>query len=89
MQIVGFPTRRLICIIAGFDDVLKVFYNRIIYGISQFSLRGKTHLETSYEGMFVCVIADVIRKTCPCNEYPLKPHFYIVKLGYAGVYLFF
>ena len=31
----------------------------------------------------------VIRKTCPCNEYPLKPHFYIVKLGYAGVYLFF
>ena len=30
-----------------------------------------------------------IRKKCPCNEYPLKPHFYIVKLGYAGVYLFF
>ena len=30
-----------------------------------------------------------IRITCPCNVYPLKPHFYIVKLGYAGVYLFF
>ena len=29
-----------------------------------------------------------IRKTCPCNEYPLKPHFYIVKLGYAQVYYF-
>ena len=28
-------------------------------------------------------------KTCPCNEYPLNPHFYIVKVGYAGVYLFF
>ena len=28
-------------------------------------------------------------KTCPCKVYPLKPHFYIVKLGYAGVYLFF
>ena len=26
---------------------------------------------------------------CPCNEYPLKPHFYIAKLGYAGVCLFF
>ena len=26
------------------------------------------------------------KKTCPCNEYPLKPHFYILKLGYAGVY---
>ena len=30
-----------------------------------------------------------IRKTCPCNVYPLKPHFYIVKLGFVGVYLFF
>ena len=30
-----------------------------------------------------------IRKTCPCNEYPPKPHFYIANLGYAGVYLFF
>ena len=30
-----------------------------------------------------------IRKTRPCNEYPLKPHVYIVKQGYEGVYLFF
>ena len=30
-----------------------------------------------------------ITKTCPCNEYPLIPHNYIAKLGYAGVYLFF
>ena len=30
-----------------------------------------------------------IMKTYPCNVYPLEPHFYIVKLGYAGVYLFF
>ena len=30
-----------------------------------------------------------IRKTCPCNVYPLIPHFYIAKLGYAGVYQFF
>ena len=29
-----------------------------------------------------------IRKTCPCKVYPLKPHVYIVKLGYAWVYLF-
>ena len=30
-----------------------------------------------------------IRKTCPCNVYPLESQFYIAKLGYAGVYLFF
>ena len=30
-----------------------------------------------------------IRITCPCNVYPLIPHFYIAKLGYAGECLFF
>ena len=30
-----------------------------------------------------------ITKTCPCNVYPLEPHFYIEKLGFVGVYLFF
>ena len=30
-----------------------------------------------------------IRKTCPCNIYPRKSHFYIAKLGFEGVYLFF
>ena len=27
-------------------------------------------------------------KTSPCNEDPLTPHFYIVKLGFTGVYFF-
>ena len=31
----------------------------------------------------------ITRKTCPCNVYPLEPHFYTAKLGYRGVYLFF
>ena len=31
----------------------------------------------------------IIRKTCPCNVYPLEPHFHIAKLGFAGVCLFF
>ena len=30
-----------------------------------------------------------IRKSCPRNIYPLKPHFYIVKLGFARVHIFF
>ena len=28
-------------------------------------------------------------QTSPCNEHPLTPHFYIVKLGCTGVYIFF
>ena len=35
------------------------------------------------------IIRTYIRKTCPCKVYPLEPHFYIAKRGYAGVYLFF
>ena len=27
-------------------------------------------------------------QTCPCNVYPLTHHFYIVKLGFTGVYIF-
>ena len=27
--------------------------------------------------------------TSPCNVYPLTPHFYIVKLGFTGVYIIF
>ena len=30
-----------------------------------------------------------ITKTCLYNFDPLKPHFYIVKLGFAGVYIIF
>ena len=29
-----------------------------------------------------------IRITRPCDLYPLTPHFYIVKLGCTGVYIF-
>ena len=30
-----------------------------------------------------------IMKTCPCNEHPFTPHFYIVKLGFTRrVYTF-
>ena len=31
----------------------------------------------------------IITKTCLYNFDPLKPHFYIVKLGSAGVYIIF
>ena len=44
----------------------------------------------SLNGQAPDYLSSLIRKTCPCNEYPLKPHFYIEKkLGFAGVYLFF
>ena len=32
---------------------------------------------------------STITKRCRCNFDPLKPHFYIVKLGFTGVYIIF
>ena len=31
---------------------------------------------------------QIIMITCPRNEHPLTPHFYIVKMGFTGVYIF-
>ena len=33
------------------------------------------------------LIGQSIRITCPCNIYPLIPHYYIAKLGYAGIHV--
>ena len=35
------------------------------------------------------ILANFITKTCPYNFDPRKPHFYIVKLGFTGVYIIF
>ena len=41
-------------------------------------------------GRFSDLAAQVcITKTCLYNFDPLKPHFYIVKLGFTGVYIIF
>ena len=33
------------------------------------------------------LLSHCITKTSPCNEHPLKPHFYIVNWGLQGIYL--
>ena len=39
--------------------------------------------------MWGYVLSGAITKTCLYNVDPLKPHFYIVKLGFTGVYIIF
>ena len=47
-------------------------------------------LTSSLKVISLTVLADsVITKTCLYNFDPLKPHFYIVKLGFTGVYIIF
>ena len=50
----------------------------------------KTKYNENYNSLvcfFNTLDAD-ITKTSPCIEDPLTPHFYIVKLGFTGVYIF-
>ena len=35
------------------------------------------------------ITKNTITKICQCNVYPLLPHFYILKLGFTWLYLFF
>ena len=46
---------------------------------------------TGYEFVCACVrvLEITITKTYLYNFDPLKPHFYIVKLGFTGVYIIF
>ena len=50
----------------------------------------KTQLEKMHCLRLVSVsIYSSITKTCLYNFDPFKPHFYIVKLGFTGVYIIF
>ena len=43
----------------------------------------------SFTGEILFTVSRIITKTCLYNFDPLKPHFYIVKLGFTGVYIIF
>ena len=51
------------------------------------------HLHVWYDMFFIqCILAQmgsIIMKTCLYNYDPLQPLFYIVKLGFTGVYIIF
>ena len=54
--------------------------------IEVFHLRVK---ENSFDTSAVFSFVSVITKICLYNFDPFKPHFYIVKLGFTGVYIIF
>ena len=82
------------------DNIVKEYCGRYKLGCSTLRTLSPCFLEGRIHHnlvLFVVVNGTVIAnlditlklRTCPCNVYPLEPHFYIAKLGFAGVYLFF
>ena len=47
------------------------------------------HNELSHLDLQCLPSSLCIMQTNPCNVHPLTPHFYIVKLGFTGVYIIF
>ena len=62
---------------------------KLKYVQTQVAIRKPTHAKFRKDDSEIKTRGPIIRKTCPCNVYLFEPHFYIAKLGYAGVYLFF
>ena len=60
-------------------------HQRFVFNFCSMGADGEVLVTTSMDRQ----VGTYIMKTCPCNEYPLTPNFYIVKLGFIGVYIIF
>ena len=69
----------MLCFLFYFSDC-KLYFNFI--GGSHVSALLQITMDTKYR-----LPVLLITKTCLYNFDPLKPHFYIVKLGFTGVYI--
>ena len=52
-------------------------------------MKGSVQYEVPYSHKLNSISGEIIVKTFLYNFDSLKPHFYIVKLGFTGVYLLF
>ena len=67
---------------AGDDRLGKAYSSYKILTRRQTDLRFTTFHYYHSHDFFIMI-------TCPCNLHPLISHFYIVKLGFTGVYKLF
>ena len=61
----------------------------VIVKICEWNIVMHFHLQMCFNNTGTRELSYTIMQTCPYNVYPIEPHFYIEKLGFAGVYLFF
>ena len=77
-------------IFCAFSRLLANHVRSMFMNLRHFCFEGVKFVMSSFG--FVSHVLSLgnceIRITCPCNVFPLKLYFYIVKLGYAGAYIF-
>ena len=73
-----------------------VYTKVVLHSLCNLSIRIHFRFEAGFyqDLSYAVVFADAcfgvrIMLTSPCNVYPLTSHFYIVKLGFSGVYIIF
>ena len=80
-------------IITGLSMSLAICYTLLyVFGLTGLSKQCRPRWDAAFSPSTLFATYWVffyITKTCLCNFDPLKPHFYIVKLGFTGVYIIF
>ena len=66
----------------------KLFTGTLSFNITKTKMERKK-IDYQFINTLLLLLALYIMITSPCKVYPLTPHFYIVKLGFTGVYIFF
>ena len=66
---------------------VRMFF-QVSYNCPIESVEGKNNRHVTVLGSILKSL-NLITKTCLYDFDPLKPHFYIVKLGFTGVYIIF
>ena len=67
----------------------KVLLHPVLGGMVSVAHFNTGHEQTQFNRICYFLFFGVIMLTCPCNVHPLTPHFYIVKVGFKGVYIIF
>ena len=74
---------------ALYVDIVSLTLNEKGEGHEQVLKQGQGYQKEGPHIQVIKVFQVLIMKTSPCNEHPLTPHFYKVKLGFTGVYIIF
>ena len=64
---------------------MNSYYHNYLIPLCCCCFSAHTGKQSNNSAVLLC--DQLIRKTHPCNEHPLTPHFYIVKLGFTRVYI--
>ena len=71
------------------DSILIILKKKHCCFCAENYIQNVLPLEICMQYQYCPNLVNNITKTSPCNEEPLTPHFYIIKVGFTGVFIIF